>query len=56
MSQDAPYAGVRVPGPEPGRCGAPLRIGEHGRQVLEEAGYTPEAIAEPAASGTLKTQ
>lgn len=35
--------------------GGPPRVREHGRQVLEEVGYTPEAVAELAASGTLKT-
>ena len=42
----------------PGRrhhVGGPPRIGEHGSEVLAEAGYTAADIAELTASGTLKT-
>ena len=40
----------------PGRSahrGTPPRIGEHGREVLEEAGYAADAIAALCASGAV---
>ena len=57
MVNVAPAGNVPLP-LVPGRShhlGGPPRIGEHGHQVLAEAGYTRDAIAALAASGTLKT-